>query len=259
MSPWIENHMANQTISKAFNFIFTYPIWRIEIDAENKLIAVETRNPDDTLPYFNVVTFEGTYVLQDFKAIAKEWVLAGIQYKKLILKKIANNSPIDAGIQVIDCYNPQLQETWFNYIFIGMVDQGVLIRPKLIAEGFQLFLNLQSMSIESKNEIPFKPYASELVYPIIYNGQIPLFLKDFPIDGEIWINTVNDYFIWAFYEKDRNNRYQIRLVQSTREKLTESIIAVSELELKLFNIYFLIHEQIFLLTDNKREFVSYLV
>jgi hypothetical protein len=166
--------MANHTISKAFNFIFTYPIWRIEIDVENKLIAVETRNPDDTLPYFNVVTFEGTYVLQDFKAIAKEWVLAGIQCKKLILKKIANNSPIDAGIQVIDCYNPQLQETWFNYIFIGMVDQGVLIRPKVIAEGFQLFLNLQSMSIE-KNEIPFKPYASELVYPIIYNGDIPLF------------------------------------------------------------------------------------
>ncbi|MNI22054.1 hypothetical protein D3C73_756000 [compost metagenome] len=140
-----------------------------------------------------------------------------------------------------------------------MVDQGVLIRPKVIAEGFQLFLNLQSMSIESKNETPFKPYTSELVYPIIYNGDIPIFLKDFPIDGEIWINTVNDYFIWAFYEKDRNNRYQIRLVQSTRETLTESIIAVSELELKLFNIYFLIHEQIFLLTDNKREFVSYLV
>jgi hypothetical protein len=93
----------------------------------------------------------------------------------------------------------------------------------------------------------------------VESGEAGLFLTDFPIDGEIWINTVNDYFIWAFYEKDRNNRYQIRLVQSTREKLTESIIAVSELELKLFNIYFLIHEQIFLLTDNKREFVSYLV
>ncbi len=115
------------------------------------------------------------------------------------------------------------------------------------------------MSIESKNLITIKPYTSELVYPIIYNGEIPLFLKDFPIDGDIWINSVNDYFIWAFYEKQKNNRYQIRLVQSTREMLIESILAVSGLELKLFNIYFLIHRQIFLLTDNKREFVSYLV
>lgn len=251
--------MANHTISKAFNFNFTHPIWRVEIDAENKLIAVETRNPNDTLPYFNVITFEGTYVLQDFKAIAKEWVLSGIQCKKLILKKIAHNSPIDAGIQVIDCYDPQQQETWFNYTFINMVDQGVLIRPNVIAQGLQLFLNLQTMSIESKNENSIKPYAPTLVYPIIYNGEIPIFLKDFPIDGEIWINMVNDHFIWAFYEKDKDNRYQIRLVQSTKEKLTATIIAVSELELKFFNIYFLIHEQIFLLTDNKREFVSYLV
>ena len=251
--------MANHTISKAFNFIFTYPIWRIEIDAENKLIAIETRNPDDTLPYFNVITFEGTYVLRDFQAIAKEWVLGGIQCKKLILKKIAHNSPIDAGIQVVDCYYPQQQETWFNYIFIGMVDQGVLVRPKIIAQGFQLFLNLELMSIENKDEISIKPYTSKLVYPIIYNGELPIFLKDFPIDGEIWINTVNDHFIWAFYEKDKDNRYQIRLVQSTKERLTASMTVVSKLELKLFNIYFLIHEQIFLLTDNKREFVSYLV
>ncbi len=251
--------MANHTISKAFNFIFTYPIWRIEIDTENKLIAVETRNPDDTLPYFNVITFEGIYVLRDFKAIAKEWVLGGIQCKKLILKKIAHNSPIDAGIQVIDCYNPQQQETWFHYTFINMVDQGLLIRPKVIAEGLQLFLNLQTMLIESKNENSIKPYASALVYPIIYNGEIPLFLKDFPIDGEIWINRVNDHFIWVFYEKDKDNCYQIRLVQSTKEKITATTLAVSKLELKFFNIYFLIHEQIFLLTDNKREFVSYLV
>jgi hypothetical protein len=251
--------MANHTISKAFNFIFTYPIWRIEIDAENKLIAVETRNPDDTLPYFNVITFEGAYVLTDFKAIAKEWVLGGIQCKKLILKKIAHHSPIDAGIQVIDCYDPQKQETWFNYTFINMVDQGLLVRPQIMAQGLQLFLNLQTMSIESKHENSIKPYAGTLVYPLIYNGELPLFLKDFPIDGEIWITRVNEHFIWAFYEKNKDNYYQIRLVQSTKERLTATIIAVSELKLKFFNIYFLIHEQIFLLTDNKREFVSYLV
>lgn len=251
--------MTNQEISKAFNLIFTYPIWRVEIDAKNKLIAIETRNPEDTFPYFNVITFEGTYVLQDFKAITREWVLGGIQCKKLILKKISNNSPIDAGIQIIDCFNPQYQETWFNYVFINLVDQGLIIRPKTVVQGLELFLNIQSMSIESKNLITIKPYSSQLVYPIIYNGEIPLFLKDFPIDGDIWINSVNDYFIWAFYEKQKNNRYQIRLVQSTREMFIESILAVSGLELKLFNIYFLIHRQIFLLTDNKREFVSYLV
>ena len=251
--------MTNQTISKTFNILFTHPIWRIEIDAENRLLALETRNPADTHPYFNVITFEGNYVLQDFKAISKEWVLAGIQSQKLILKKISSNSPIDAGVQVIDCYHPQKQETWFNYLFLEMTSGGLLLRPKIVEQGMHFFLNLKTMSIENKKENSLKPYASTLVYPLIYNGELPLFLKDFPIDGEIWINRVNDHFIWVFYEKDKDNCYQIRLVQSTKERMTATTLAVSKLKLKFFNIYFLIHEQIFLLTDNKREFVSYLV
>lgn len=251
--------MTNQTISKAFNILFTHPIWRIEIDAENRLIAVETRNPADTLPYFNVITFEGNYILQDFKAISKEWVLAGIQSQKLILKKISSNSPIDAGIQVIDCYQPQQQETWFNYLFLEMTSGGLLLRPKMVEQGMQFFLNLKTMSIENKKEDSLKPFDGQIVYPVIYNGQIPEFLTDFVIDNEIWISALDDYFIWAFYEKNNDNHYQIRIVRSTKDRLMESIVAIAHLPLKFFNIYFLVHKQIFLLTDNKREFVSYLV
>lgn len=251
--------MTNQTISKAFSTVFTYPIWRIEIDAESRLIAVETRNPADTRPYFNVITFEGNDVLQDFQAISKEWVLAGIQCQKLILKKISSNSPIDAGVQIIDCYQPNQQETWFNYLFVEMINGGILLRPKMIEQGMQLFLDLKTMSIENKKEKSFKPFDSQIVYPVIYNGQIPQFLTDFTADGEIWISALDDYFIWAFYEQNTANHYQIRIVQSTKERLIDAVIAVDQLPLKFFNIYFLVNKQIFLLTDNKREFVSYLV
>jgi len=251
--------MANQTISKAFNTLFTYPIWRIEIDGENQLIAVETRNPEDTLPYLNVITFDGNSILQDFKITVKEWVLAGIQCSKLILKKISSNSPIEAGILVIDCYSPKKQEIWSNYVFMELVNYGVLVRPKMIEQGLKMFLDLNSLSIRNEKEIHIKPYESKIVYPVIYNGEVPLFLKDFPIEGEIWINAMDDYFIWAFYEKNKNDLYQIRIIQSTRNELINSLIAVSELPLKFFNIYFLIDKQIFLLTDNKQEFVSYLV
>jgi len=251
--------MTNQTVSKAFNVLFTYPIWRIEIDAENRLIAVETRNPTDTLPYFNVISFEGDYVLQNFKAMSKEWVLAGIQCQKIILKKISDTSPIDAGVQIINCYQPQQQETWFNYIFLEMVSDGILLRPKMIAQGMQLFLDLKTMSIEDKKEDSFKPFDSQIVYPVIYNGQIPHFLTDFTTDDEIWLSAMDDYFIWAFYEKNKDNHYQIRIVRSTKDRLIESVVAVTQLPLKFFNIYFLVNKQIFLLTDNKREFVSYLV
>jgi hypothetical protein len=251
--------MTDQTVSKAFNVLFTYPIWRIEIDAENRLIAVETRNPADTLPYFNVISFEGVDVLRDFKAISKEWVLGGIQCQKLILKKISDNSPIDAGVQVIDCYQPQQQETWFNYLFLEMTSGGLLLRPKMVEQGMQLFLDLKTMSIEGKKEGSLKPFDSQIVYPVIYNGQTPHFLTDFAIDDEIWINVLDDYFIWAFYEKNNDNHYQIRIVRSTKDRLIESVVAVTQLPLKFFNIYFLVNKQIFLLTDNKREFVSYLV
>jgi len=251
--------MTNQRILKAFNILLTYPIWRIEIDAENRLIAVETRNPADTLPYFNVITFDGDYLIQDLEAISKEWVLAGIQCHKLILKKISSNSPIDAGVHLIDCYQPDQQETWFNYFFLEIVDGGILLRPKMIEQGMQLFLDLKTMSIENKKEELLKPFDSQIVYPIIYNGQIPQFLTDFTADGEIWISALDDHFIWAFYEKNTDNHYQIRIVRSTKERLIDSIIAVDQLSLKFFNIYFLVNEQIFLLTDNKREFVSYLV
>ncbi|WP_104382672.1 hypothetical protein [Sphingobacterium sp. HMA12] len=251
--------MTNQTISKAFNTVFNYPIWRIEIDAKSRLIAVETRNPADTRPYFNVITFEGDYLLQDLEAISKEWVLAGIQCHKLILKKISSNSPIDAGVHVIDCYQPDQQETWFNYLFVEMVNGGLRLRPKMIEQGMQLFLDLKTMSIENKKEESFKPFDGQIVYPINYNGQIPQFLTDFTVDGEIWISALDDYFIWAFYEKNTDNHYQIRIVRSTKERLIDAIIAVDQLPLKFFNIYFLVNKQIFLLTDNKREFVSYLV
>lgn len=251
--------MANQIISKAFNALFTYPIWRIEVDATHRLIAIETRNPDDTFPYFNVITFEGDQVLRDFRGISKEWVLAGIQCQKLVLKKISSHSPSDAGIEVVDCYDPTLQETWFNYIFLGMADQRIILRPKMIEDGLQQFLNLNTMTMEAKNDRIVKPFDSSIVYPVIYNGKIPQFLADFTIDDEVWINVLNDYFIWAFYEKTNNNHFQIRIVRSTKDELLESAVVVSQLSLKFFSIYFLVGKQIFLLTDNKREFVSYLV
>ncbi|MDM1292845.1 hypothetical protein HX021_00875 [Sphingobacterium sp. N143] len=251
--------MANQTISKAFGILFTYPIWRIEVDAENSLIAIETRNPDDTFPYFNVITFGGDFIVQDFKGISKEWILAGIQCQKLILKKISDSSPIDAGVHVIDCYDPEKQETWFNYLFLNLVDKGLLLRPKMIEQGLELFLNLSTMTMGDKKTAAIKPYESKIVYPVIYKGEIPHFLTDFIIHDDLWINALNDYFIWAFYEKNKDNHYQIRIVRSTKDTMLDSLVAVSQLQLKFFNIHFLVNKQIFLLTDNKREFVSYLV
>lgn len=251
--------MANQTIEKVFNILFTYPIWRVEVDTENRLIAVETRNPADTLPHFHVITHDGDYVLRDFQAIAKEWVLAGIQCGKMILKKISSTSPIDAGVQVVDCYDSSEQQTWFNYILVELIEGGLLVRPKMIEQGVQLFLDLKTLSLADKKEQLVKPFDNQVVYPIIYHGQLPHFLTDYTPDGDVWINALNDYFIWAFYEKNKDNRYQIRIAKSTRETLVDAVIAVGPLAAKFFNIHFLVNKQIFLLTDNKREFVSYLV
>jgi len=72
--------------------------------------------------------------------------------------------------------------------------------------------------------------------------------------------SVNAMIIfYGLIMKNGTKKYTIRLLLSDKKQVLDETLIISDLDLKLVQIYFQIGCQIFLLTHNKQEFVSYLV
>lgn len=250
--------MSKYTISNAFSQTFRFPIWKIEIDETSKLIAIECRDPENTLPYITVMDFQGMRYLDHFMVPEKEWTLAAIQDQVVILKKIAENSPISPGVWMLYYKNPNNTYLYHQYQYLGLTNGYVHIRPQHITSGFEQYFSLLSNKILSAIPEEIKPLENQLVFPMEFNAQKPDFLQHITNNEDLWISKCNDHFLWSFHER-QDEKYHVRLLLSDKKQVFDETIIISNLNLKLIQIYFQVGCQIFLLTHNKQEFVSYLV
>ena len=250
--------MSKYTISKAFSQTFRYPVWKIEIDERSKLIAIECRDPDSTLPYISVMDFNGTLHLDHFILPEKEWTLAAIQDSVVILRKLSENSPVSPGVWILYHERPNTDYLYHQYQYLGVLNGYIHMRPQHITSGFEQYFSLQSNEVLSSIPREIKPFENEIVFPLEFNAQKPSFLQHIKNNEDLWISKCNDHFLWSFHEKQQE-KYLIRLMLSDKKQVLDETVIINDLALKLVQIYFQIGCQIFLLTHNKREFVSYLV
>lgn len=250
--------MIKYTINKAFERNFQFPIWKIEVDCAHAQIAVESRNPESTLPIFSVFTFDGNFTLKDFEVDSREWTLEDIQGDYLILKRFGDYSPVQAGIQVVHIPSKTSVFTYMEYVIKDVYQNTIQAYHRSIPSGLYFYIDIPTGEITNKleGEKVFTP--RDIHYPIPFQGKIPSFLQEITYVDQIWLQPYRDLFLWS-YHSHTSDKYNLNLSLSSKNELYDSKIIIEDLDKLIPQPYFTVKEHIFFLSSNKMKISSYLV
>ena len=250
--------MNKYTIIKAFERQFPSKIWKIAIDARGRFIALETRDTDSTAPSIHILDFEGNTQHAPLQIKEKEWTLESIQHNNIILKRVGTQTPIGAGIQIIDFYGQQryLSE---QHIWVDTYLDFIKIRHRNFQSGMEEFIRI----IDASKAKGMKPdelsYCQSIQFPLRYSGQLPPFLKEIHLIDSPLLNEISDNrYLWSYHTQEQGF-YQLHICISDRFKILERAAILLNMEKMIPQHYFKINNQIFLMSYNKQEIVSYLV
>ncbi len=251
--------MDKYTLKTAFRKSFFGVVWRIEADPAAGILAIETREPDTGIPSFSAIEYHtGVSSVDEKRYGDRNWSLAGVVDGKLILRAWGQNTPEGAGVVCMDASTGNVLWEQFNYTLISLENRQLIVRHRNFASGYEQYLNPRDGSLAEKNNLPNKPTGSEIVLPQRHVGDMPLFLENFDVKGELLFCRVGDRTVWAFHEAE-DRTYRIRLVVSRGLKILTDRVMVSDLPKMAPELFFMINDYLFFIGDNKREIVAYLV
>lgn len=255
--------MFKNTINKAFQKEFDQIIWKIEIDTQRQWTAVETRDPDSTIPTFHLLDFSGKEQAVAFTPNEKRWTMDSVQDGKVILKMLGDTQPVQEGIIVLDCSGRDhvLMPVWTSYAYIlHEVHNGYLeMRPRGISQGMSTYLSLDSLTIVSTSQVQQKLSAPpfHISFPIPC-PKVPVFLPSEDIHDQLWVSPIDDRLIWCYHHL-AEGKYTLILGLSDDKALLDRQVIFAHLPKMLPQPYFQVGHQLFFLSYNKREIISYLV
>lgn len=250
--------MSSYKLTKAFHMHAGLTIWRIEVDAERQQLAVECRQADGSAPELSVYDFQGNILCKPYPLPAKEWTLAGIQDQHLICKQYGASTPITAGIMLIPFLAQGEPISFPAYYCLNRFAGFLQVRHQNFQTGFEEYLSLSDYTLKRTLDASIKPLDNGIVYPLQYRGKIPAFLAKLNPPEEIGISRAADKFIWSYYVKNDLD-WTVKLLISSKYEMLAEFQLPENVALRAPTIYFQVDKQIFLLSDNKQEIVSYLV
>lgn len=250
--------MTKYTIKKIFERNFNLPIWKIEVDCTENLLAVECRDPDSTLPSFFVLDFEGTLLAKEITSEEKEWTLEAIQNHFIILKKYGSSSPIQPGIQIIHSLSGLVIANYPEYVLKDVYQDYILATHRTIPSGLNYYINIKDGSVSNSKPKELQLPLINIHYPIPYDGSLPSFVKELTFEDQIWLQPYKENFLWSYHTKESNG-YSLHLSLSSKNQIIDSKIILFNLPQLIPQPYFTVKEYIFFLTNTKQEIAVYLV
>ncbi|MGO1245384.1 MAG: hypothetical protein ACTJHT_03440 [Sphingobacterium sp.] len=244
-------------IIKAFEVHFPSQIWKIVVDPLLKQIAVELRDPDSTLPVIQVLDFHGNILVNKIEIQEKEWTVEALQHRTLILKRVGDAHPIAAGIQLLN-FEGEVRYITHEYTWVETCQDFIKIRHRSFQTGFEEYLGIpeaKKLRVPSASQ---ESFPSAIKMPIPYTGPLPSFLKNIPIEDFPWVSRMHDKFLWSVHSKENTN-YNLNLYVADASKVLQVHSLLNDMPKMIPQPYFQIANQIFLMSYNKREIVSYLV
>lgn len=250
--------MAKYTLKTAFEESFSGLLWRIEVDTARQLLAVETRAPDTGNPSFSVLHYrDGTILFREQPYGDRHWTLAGTMNGRVILKAFGSDSPEGTGIVSLDAYTGAVVWEQHQYRLVALNRSRLTVRHRSLATGYEQQLDPLTGNLTKFNISFDKPDDSDIVLPTPVAG-IPAILADYAVFGDVLLCPIGPKNVWAFHERIGSG-YRIRMVVTSDTERLDDRIVVADLPKMLPEIFFAADGQLFLLGDNKRKIVSYLV
>ncbi|MFZ4262266.1 hypothetical protein ACFRAE_09495 [Sphingobacterium sp. HJSM2_6] len=249
--------MTKYTINKVFEKAFHENIWKIEVDSKQSLVAIETRDLASTLASFHIFDFNGKPILDACIAESKEWTLDSIQNAKLILKRVGEHTPIQEGIKIIDIYLNQEIFLSYEYILLDVYCEYIHARHRSILTGESYLIDIASAEVSIVHDLDLEICLNKIQYPITY-PHTPPFLAEELISGPIWLSKVDEHYLWCFHQED-GQKFNLILALSNLNQLLDKQVVLIGMDKMIPQPYFKMENQVFLMSFNKREIISYLV
>ncbi|MGV3760998.1 DUF4905 domain-containing protein [Parapedobacter sp.] len=251
--------MDKYTLKTVFKKSFLGVVWRIEADTANGLLAIETRDRETGHPSFSAFDYQtGTLFIDEKPYGDRNWAMAGITGRTLVLKALGQNDPNGAGVACIDIDHGDILWEQFNYVLVRVGTRQHTVRHRNFAGGYEQYFDATSGNLTTFNKTAAKPPVADIVIPQRYEHGIPRYLAGYPIHGDVFYCQIGQKRLWGFHEAIQQ-AFRIRLVITDNLMVLADPIVLTGLAKMAPELFFMIGQQVFIIGDNKREIVSYLV
>lgn len=250
--------MNKYTIKKLFEKSFPYPVWKIEVDSIRQNIAVESRDPNSTLPTYTIYSFEGHTLLDNYLINEKEWTIASIQGDYLILKKYGTSSPVQSGIRIIHFPTQTIIADLAEYIFQCAKKNTVIAIHRAIPTGLLYYITISNGKVKTTMDEKTTDYPNLVETPIPYRGKLPAFMSNLAYEDQIWLHPLKDIFIWSYHSK-KDDKFVLSLSLSSKNETLIHKDILNNLNKLILQPYFAVNNYLFFLSDTKQKIITYLV
>lgn len=252
--------MDKYTLKASLTETFKGIIWKVETDGNNPIVAIETRTIADRITHYSAFNYETGECL--FKEITVEdswfWSLDKVHNGIVFLHGyIHESNPEHKGIIALNS-DGNIKWQQFNQTLYDITDQGLLVyNPKIQPKIVEL------ISVESGASLPLPQnhitISRNIIIPDIVMD-LSLFSHLIPQDihGPVFYKKVNNKDILVYHLKTKDLFTQQLTVYQDGSLLLEDILAADIQKLNP-EAFFIEHNHLFYIRNNKREFVSYLV
>lgn len=247
-----------EVVAKAFNAI----IWQIKTDNNGRLMAIEVRNPDTRTAEFTLLDFESGETL--FENIAPEgsWLLSldTIHSNVVFLHGYQHAEiPVRRGITAIDSKGSIVWQS-YNKNLTGLTASSLLAEDVTISPARQVLLDpATGNTLNEKTTAELAPASLYFPEPEDNTPEIVNLLSEGQeLTGPVQKLEYNEHLFYGFHVKmagkineyfaafQQNNLYHLELIDRDIRKLNPEP-------------FFIQHNRICLIRNNKQEIVIYLV
>ncbi|MEJ7780236.1 MAG: DUF4905 domain-containing protein [Daejeonella sp.] len=239
---------------------FSGLIWKIKIQEQLGLIAIESRNSDLKQVAFTVLNFISGVV--HFKEISynEQWnlSLAFIGEKNVVINGYGHSDrPESKGIMSVSLADGSVLWERFNISLNEVHESGIQVYdPRFQPRKYSWIDHLTSDTIVAQSREPVA--GSTIVFPEIDNAiNIPSFIKHEQIAGDISALLFANKTILSFHET-KDGFFQQRLIVYQEDKILIDDILISGIQ-KLQPEAFFIQQNHLLYIRDKQEIISHLV
>ncbi|MFD1768955.1 hypothetical protein [Sphingobacterium suaedae] len=252
--------MTKYTIYKAFEKKFPFQIWKIVADTSTQLLGVELRGDGTQHAILYVLDFQGNLLLENLQLPEKEWTLEALQHQTIVLKRVGDSHPVKEGIHLLDIQG-QTRYLSHEYTWVDTYLHYLKVRHRSLQSGFEEYIDIRdAKKVRQTSPIP-EEFCTAVKMPIPYTGKLPDYLPHIlpPDQADIpWVSRAHDKLIWSYHHKD-GQHYHLNLCISDTSKLLYEQRLLTDMPKMIPQPYFQVGNQIFLMSYNKQEIVSYLV
>ncbi|WP_256012563.1 DUF4905 domain-containing protein [Desertivirga xinjiangensis] len=236
-------------------------IWKVVLDEQEPVIAVETRDPENHISEYSAYNFETGTCLFKEQSVEDSWLWSlDKAHEGLIFlhSYISEQSPEHKGIIALN-RNGALEWQQYNKTLQAVsVDGLVTYDPRIQPRRLELLKPENGMPI-ANNIQHYTSYEQDIRLPDIINNskELPSF---FPanVEGPVWVLSIDDKNCYAYHIKKGGNLTQQLIISQGNNILIQDNLEENIQKLNP-EAFFISRHNLFCIRGEKREIVSYLV